>query len=378
MKKMRILIAGDYCTALLSGKDSVLVDPRGYLSTDIKELIKSHDLAAVNVETVLTDEGQPIFKDGPNLKQSPELAGYLKECGFGLAMLANNHIGDYGEKGVTDTIDTLKKSNLATTGAGISESDAAQNFDFDRLSIINIAENEYGIAVGNHAGCSGLNDYSVYNRIRSAKSRGQFVLVVVHGGNEHCPFPSPVMRARLRSYVSAGADFVIGGHTHCPQGTEVFDGVPICYSMGNFVFDMGGMSMNKMWYIGYMVSIEIADGRLQGYSLIPHYFANHQVHLLSGDGKLDFDKYLAHISSLIQDTAKLENYWMGWCSVYGKIRSGMLSNKAFLRNSYNCESHRELMADFFKNETELVSGKYNAYADKIVTLQRGEYTNEKN
>ena len=73
--------------------------------------------------------------------------------------------------------------------------------------------------------------------IQIAKEDNDLVIVIVHGGREHYQLPTPKQRERFRFYADAGADFVVGHHTHCYSGYEIYKGKPIFYSLGNFIFD---------------------------------------------------------------------------------------------------------------------------------------------
>jgi poly-gamma-glutamate capsule biosynthesis protein CapA/YwtB (metallophosphatase superfamily) len=69
------------------------------------------------------------------------------------------------------------------------------------------------------------------NQIKEAKATHDKVIVIVHGGHEYYNLPSPRMQKQYRFYADQGADFVVGHHTHCISGYEVYNGVPIYYSL---------------------------------------------------------------------------------------------------------------------------------------------------
>jgi len=102
---MRIVVTGDFCpnfrleNALLTKPDWVL--------GDLKDIIACSDLAILNLECPLTSSETPIIKTGPALKANLKFGRIIKSLGFNMVTLANNHIMDFGEKGLEDTLKNL-------------------------------------------------------------------------------------------------------------------------------------------------------------------------------------------------------------------------------------------------------------------------------
>ena len=110
--------------------------------------------------------------------------------------------------------------------------------------------------------------------IKEARANADYVVAVVHWGTEHTTVLEDVQRSSAREYIDAGADVIIGGHSHCLQGIEYYEDKPIFYSLGNFWFDeynvdtmlvniriSGNDDGDKIY-----VSVEpaVQDGTLQG------------------------------------------------------------------------------------------------------------------
>ena len=237
---MKILFAGDFC-------------PRGYITDEvmtdenirntskmIAELTAAHDISVVNVETVYSNCTTPLPKRGPNIKSTMESLTFLKAMGFTAAACANNHIGDYGQQGVLDTLDNLRKLGLITMGAGSDLKEAAETCYFEKngvkVAVINHCEHEFGTARKDRAGAAPLDYYDTAKQIREAKKKANAVIVYLHGGNETNPLPRPGMKKLCRHFAESGASAVVVAHAHCPQGIEMYEGVPIAYGMGNFYF----------------------------------------------------------------------------------------------------------------------------------------------
>ncbi len=181
---------------------------------------------------------------------------FLKAMNTYAVTLANNHIGDYGEGALNNTLKLLTENNIKYAGAGadVSEAYSAVKIFNDGItvSVLSVCENEFGIAEENKAGSAGYNPRLLMNKIKAEKETSDFVIVVFHGGNEFNPLPSPDTKDRYEFICDMGADAVIAGHTHCPQGYETYNGKPIIYSMGNFLFGNSNRTDHRdSWYYGY-------------------------------------------------------------------------------------------------------------------------------
>ena len=124
---VKILITGDYCPVGRNQKNIEDGDYTSFFGTFVED-IKKVDYAVTNLECPVTNNKTSILKSGPNIKGPLNAIKPLKKVGFNLATLANNHILDYGEKGVKDTIESCFKEKIDTVGAGSSISDARKFF----------------------------------------------------------------------------------------------------------------------------------------------------------------------------------------------------------------------------------------------------------
>src|SRR5690606_20032949 len=226
---MNLLIAGD------------LVINRPYqafqINDEVKELFANSDFNIVNLEAPVTNSNSKILKTGPHLKSEKESTlEVLKALNINLCTLANNHVLDYDEQGVLDTINFCKENNIQTVGAGKNKEEAARVFylesDVGKIAIINIAENEWASATDTTAGANGMDLIDDVKQIQEAKKKSDFVFVIVHGGHEYYNLPSPRMQKQYRFYAEQGADIGIGHHSHCMRGKQVYNRSTIYYSLG--------------------------------------------------------------------------------------------------------------------------------------------------
>lgn len=253
----KILIAGDY----VPQNRIISLNKRGDYSffNDVKELIKKYDFSIVNLEAPIVSEGiGEITKHGPNLKTDESVIGSLKYAGISMVTLANNHINDYGSEGISNTVKILDKNNIRYVGVGKSREDAAEykicQNGHNRVAIINCCEHEFSIVEQGYT-ANPLELIPIFNKIIEAKTKADNLIIITHGGSEHCLYPSLRMKETYRFFIDAGADAVINHHQHCINGYEIYKGKLIYYGIGNFCFDRYTGSVRN-WERGLMVGID--------------------------------------------------------------------------------------------------------------------------
>lgn len=232
--------------------------------------------------------------------------------------LASNHIGDYGDDALKNTLSLLEQNNIKYTGAGtnISKSYSAIRTSKNDItvSVLSVCENEFGIAEENKAGSAGYNPRLLMNKIKAEKNISDLVIVVFHCGNEFNPLPSPDTKERYRFICDMGADAVIAGHTHCPQGYETYNRKPIIYSMGNFFFKNSNKTDNKdSWYYGYFTILDINKSNIS-FEIIPYKFdiSGKKITFFDGENKETMINYIDNLSEIIQHPYELKQYFKGW------------------------------------------------------------------
>jgi poly-gamma-glutamate synthesis protein (capsule biosynthesis protein) len=277
--------------------------------------VREADLAIVNVECPLTTAERRAPKTGPKLKSDPEWAVFLKDAGFELATLANNHIYDYGRQGFEDTIGACAEVELETVGAGAtleqSQRTSMRTIGGKKLDVVNVAENEWCAATSRRGGAHPMDTIGNARTLRSAAENADFVLVVAHGGSEFTPYPSPRTVDRYRFFIENGADAVIAHHPHVVQGYEIHQGAPIVYSLGNFLFPpvvrhhhhIPGMG----WFTGMGASVEFPFSGPDSLELFPFRQCDDGLKIVSfePERQTHFAKQLARLSEPIGDFNKL-------------------------------------------------------------------------
>jgi poly-gamma-glutamate synthesis protein (capsule biosynthesis protein) len=145
----KILIAGDFCPQLRVANFIEKNDDSTVIFNEIQSIVKNADYSIVNLEcpVVLGEEARPIKKIGPHLRCDEKTIKLIKSLGFEMITLANNHIYDYGEIGIKDTLEVCKNYGITTVGAGVNLEQAKKNVSHEIkgkcFSFINCCEHEF-------------------------------------------------------------------------------------------------------------------------------------------------------------------------------------------------------------------------------------------
>lgn len=366
---MNILIAGDFCpcsrTAELieQGNDDEML-------RSVVPYTRQCDLSMLNFECPIVEhEAMPIIKHGPNLKCSAKALKCIKDSGFNMVTLANNHFYDYGEVGVFDTLSALDSEQILHVGAGKNLAEANQVYYFTRqeetIAIINCCEHEFSIATEHRGGTNPFNPIQQFYAIQDSKKNANYVIVIVHGGHEHYQLPTPRMVETYRFYIDAGADLVVNHHQHCYSGYEVYSGKPIFYGLGNFCFDLNNVNNPGIWNEGYMVKLSLQVGNIQ-FETIPYTQCGKvpSVQIMGNKQCQHFEVEIERLNALIANKEKLKesherfmistmsgfklalapysNRWFRGAFSRGWLPSFLTKKRLLsLKNYLDCESHRE-------------------------------------
>jgi hypothetical protein len=305
---VKILITGDLCP-INRVAELVQANDLNSVYNDFLPVLLENDFNITNLECPLYDGNSRINKSGPSLKVDQDFSKLLKFGNFHLATLANNHIMDSGVDGLNSTIRACKKENISTVGVGENLKDARKPLIKEikgfKIAILNFAENEFSTTHGNEPGANPINVIINFYDIQSARNEADYVFVIVHGGHEYYNLPSPRMQETYRFFVDAGADAVIGHHTHCYSGYEIYKEKPIFYSIGNFIFDWPG-KRNSIWNEGYAVQFILKDNKID-FNIIPFSQCNEKagVLLLNDMEKNDFNLKLKNLNKIINNSIQL-------------------------------------------------------------------------
>ena len=254
---MNLFICGD----IMPG--GVLPYQERYITSDLLDYMRSFDFRIGTLESAIGTgmAYDPIKMKGRQniIYARDEDLFRVKEMGFDVVSLANNHVWDLGEEGLRNTIAHLKAAGIAFCGAGMNIEEASRPavIEKDGLRVAILSYCMYGnpwlgyveLATKNKAGINPLNIETVVFDIKNAKQEYDKVIVMPHWGREYQYEPLPECVIMAKRMIDAGADAVMGSHTHQMQPLVLRKEKPICYSMGNFLFpDFYMYPPRPIWY----------------------------------------------------------------------------------------------------------------------------------
>ena len=264
MSNVRLFFAGDFC----SKPSTSLITP----SDELKSVLSSCNCRIVNFEVPLKPDIELLPRKDERFFQNDDAPMFLRNLGFDLFSIANNHAFDWGDEGFKKTKSALGEASF---GAGTyEEAYQVKEIEINGIKIgflalsfavytwpLQDAEKREGL------GCAYLNDLQVNHIIIDAKKRLDYLFVLPHDGIEYIDAPMPETIARYRDFINYGADGVFGSHPHCPQGWEEYKGKPIFYSLGNFFFNSKKDTLYRAtnrphWYEGRCVVLSIENHQL--------------------------------------------------------------------------------------------------------------------
>ena len=244
---------GNISTSYLSDSQLRELSVRKFYSPDVTGMLQEKDLSLANLECPLTDVASPIVKSGPCLRGCSKSIALIEQGYFDIAVMANNHVLDHGAEGLSTTRKICHEAGIKTLGVGENDIEAKTPFLLDhnacRIAILSFAEREFNCATSDTPGAAVFELPSACKCISEVRSSAQFVIVIVHGGVELYPLPSPRVQQAYRFLIDCGADAVLGHHPHVIQGVETYKNKPIIYSVGNFFFPKHGAAP-KCWNAG--------------------------------------------------------------------------------------------------------------------------------
>lgn len=207
-------------------------------------ILDAADIRVGNLECVVATRGTAEPDKPYTFRAHPRTLKVLKRH-FDVLGLANNHSGDFGPEAFGEMLDLLDRQGLAYFGGGrdLARAHAPRIIERNGLRIALLGYNEFMPrsfeADFDKPGVAWSEDEQVRLDIVNARNHfhADLVIPVMHWGWEHEALASPRQRQLARLMIDAGADAVVGGHPHVTQDVEHYQGKPIIYSLGNFVFD---------------------------------------------------------------------------------------------------------------------------------------------
>ena len=257
----------------------------------VENITKNADVLLVNFENPVTTSSYAVKGDVP-LKANPKYTYLLANANDKVvASQANNHALDYGEAGLNESIKNLKDAGIYVMGAGNDVSQATAPVSIDcgdrKVTILNYmdADNfqEYrGVmdpATANSSGYSAYDSELAQRQVQEARDNGSSIVIAyLHYGNEYSRSPNENQKKISHELINDGADIVIGSHTHVTQGVEMYNGKPIFYNLGNFIFDQS----NPATHTSYFLNLALHEENCT-VTLYPTYLSNYLPHFMDAE-----------------------------------------------------------------------------------------------
>lgn len=217
----------------------------GVLGEGLLEKMNNADIAIVNQEFPFSTRGVQAEDKQFTFRVNPSYVSVLKDMGVDMVTIANNHILDFGDEALLDSMDTLEEAGILYAGAGKDKERAME------LQVMEVHGMKIGLLaasrvipvpswnIENHQPgvfCT-YDPGLLLEEIEKAKENCDYLCVYVHWGIERNTTPEDYQKSMAKQYIDAGADAVIGSHPHVLQGIEFYQGKPIFYSLGNFIFN---------------------------------------------------------------------------------------------------------------------------------------------
>lgn len=262
-----------------------------YVWGNMLPLLHSTDMNIVNLETTLTRSEKKVPKVF-NFKAAPDKVKTLTEAHITFVNLANNHIFDYSEEGLVETLHVLRDADIQFAGAGMNREEAERPCFIKknnlRVGILGFTDNEPGWSADlsksgiNYIDISSKNSrQKVLEAILGIRVKTDVVVVSMHWGPNMREEPPDYFIAFAHDMVEMGADIIHGHSAHIFQGIEVYHNKLVLYDTGDFVDDYVVHQVLKNNH-SFLFRVEVTRKGIERLKLIPVLISNYQVNQATG------------------------------------------------------------------------------------------------
>lgn len=217
----------------------------GIITAYLQQEMVNADMTVINNEFPFSERGEQAPDKQYTFRVSPSYVTALQDMGVDVASLANNHALDFGIDALLDTFTTLDNAGISYVGAGETKERAEEAAFIEAggrtVGVLSasrvIPVYQWNIESRQPGLFCTYDSTRLVQRIHEIESQCDYVVVFVHWGLEKKTYPEEYQRTLAKQYIDAGADLVVGNHSHVPQGIEYYKGVPIVYCLGNYIFN---------------------------------------------------------------------------------------------------------------------------------------------
>ncbi len=294
-----VLFAEEYAIKYSIARNGGTIE--GVIDQGLLDCMRSADICMVNNEFPYTMEGAPLEGKTWTFHANPTSVQYLFDMGVDIVSIGNNHVFDYGAIGLSNTLTTLDSAQMPYVGAGRNLEEASKTVTFTasnglRIAFISgcdIEGSDPPFTRGATDTQSGVfrvrQDELLCQRVAEAKATGAFVVVYMHWGLENTLELNYLQKNQSADLANAGADLIIGDHPHILQNLDYVNGVPVIFSMGNYLF-------NSKTLDTCLIEAKISTQGLVSWRFIPGIQSSSTVRMAYGDEKTRIINFMQSIS----------------------------------------------------------------------------------
>lgn len=255
---------------------------------NVLPLLEKTDINIINLEAALTNSTKKVYKTF-NFKATPDRIETLTTAKVTVTNLANNHILDFSEEGLVETIQTLNEAGIVHTGAGMNDKEAKKPIILtvknNRLGILGFTDNEPGWKAGDS--WSGVNYIDVSNNedcekalmaIAELRKATDLLIVSIHWGPNMQAEPEQYFIDFAHAMIEQGADIIHGHSAHNFQGIEMYQHKLILYDTGDFLDDYAVDPFLRNDH-SFLFKVEVSQKRIEKLVLVPVLISHCQVNL---------------------------------------------------------------------------------------------------
>lgn len=358
-----------FCGDVMAG-GVIPYNKNGYIDRALMQYMRSFDFRIGTLECAV---GTNLPYDEEKMRHTKGIVYMrnedffrVKEMGFDVMSLANNHSTDLGEKGLINTIQLLEKNNILHCGAGLTLDEAKKpavlKKDGITIAIIGclfkgVAPTIFHPATDTEYGVYQTTIEEIERDIRCAKKQHDIVIVMPHWGEEHCYFPPVYCKKYAKRMIGAGADLIIGDHSHIINPVVKFNNRACFFSLGNYLFpdrylevprptfypniDSDYKSLKRVWNFPKSVNepvLSIHRGHNRVGMAVEAFFSKQQ---MSANYKLvamGADNILRRYNCVNEKMKRFRMFLFGACvksTAYPLIRRCYTSKKNYIRRAFH-------------------------------------------
>ena len=337
VKHTKVVNSKDSMVTLMFGGDvnlSNLVKKDYKLPFAKMDEYRAADLSIVNLENPLTRSTLNNTNQQQKSTVNPSYVKALTSGGVDIVNLANDHTLGYEQKDLLETIETLKDAGIHSLGAGKTKKEARRpkiiEVKGQKIAYLNYYDTDIQPTAPS-VNVNSRNKDRISSDIQILREQVDWIIVNYHWGVELSEYPGDWQIDMARMTIDQGADLVVGHHPKVLQGAEIYQGRPIVYSLGNFIF--GDTSNKESDYETAVLKVSLKPGKMK-VELLPVVVSKYQPQIVKGEKGKEILKHIAQISSIFHqpmrtpvviNTINLDFNFVGIDSLPMEVNSNTLS-----------------------------------------------------